>query len=117
MSKKIIIGIFVVMFLFYANIANAKQYRVSFKNLSKEKVSYFLYRIDHNIKHIPRPIAFVCGTLRPGDSWSTLRDANGHFYLEWKSENEKIIMELEPFYLNKDISFTYYQYEGLKIDD
>jgi len=107
--KKVMVIFSVVMFLFCANIVEAKQHRVTFKNSSNETVIYFLYRIDHNIKHISKPMAFVIGTLRPQDTWSALRDEGGHFYLEWKTKNDEVLIKLEPFELQKDITFTYHK--------
>lgn len=109
MNHRRIILMTIITFLFCTSIVAAEptKYKIQFHNTSNETAVYYLYQIDHKIKHISKPIAFVIGSLKPGQDWSVLRDAGGHYYVEWKSEEDEVLMKLEPFYLNKDLSYTY----------
>jgi hypothetical protein len=49
MTKKIIVSMLFVIFVFCTNIVEAKQYKITFENLSKETVVYYLYQVDHNV--------------------------------------------------------------------
>jgi len=97
----------IIAFLFCVSTIEAKQHKIKFQNSSEETVVYFLYRIDHNIENVSKPIAFVVGTLKPKDDWQVFRDAGGHYFLEWRSEKDELLIRVESFNLNKDISFTY----------
>lgn len=106
--KKVILIITILIFSFVGIVAaNSNYYKIKFHNQSKETVIYYLYQIDHKIEHVSKPIAFVIGTLNPGEYWQVSREAGGYYYLEWRSETDDLLIKLDPFYLNKDAKYLY----------
>jgi len=108
-DMKIFISIIVLLGIFICTRAIANKllvkHKIIFKNYSKTPISYFLYQIDHQITYHKRPISFVVGTLESGKTWQVNRE-EGFYYIEWKN-GDKILLKIEPFNFDKDMTFVY----------